>query len=98
MTPEDVIFKLGQLLPSEIARLMQDSGVKALRTCSSACAVTQYVYDETKMVGIRTGYDSLYYGPELQAVELPSSVQTFISLFDDGFFPELDAEHPMNQE
>lgn len=97
LTPEDVLFKLGQLVPGEIARLMKDSGVQALRGCPDACAVTQYVYQETRAANISTGSELLIYGEQKDTyVELPETVQAFINSFDIGCYPELDAWWPEN--
>lgn len=98
MTPEDCIFKLGQLEPDEIARLMKDSGVKGEREVSTACAVTQYVYEETKASGIRTGRALMTYhsGNDWKYFSLPGTVQQFVSNFDDGHYPELDYYAPEN--
>lgn len=101
MSPEDVLFKLGQLESPEIARLMKDFGVKALRAHFHACAVTQYVYDETKARHINTGCDTLVYYSDLAdrvVVALPDTVKQFVGDFDQGLYPELEAEHPMNLE
>lgn len=95
MSPEDVLFKLGQLEPDEIARLMKDSGVLALRGCSTACAVTQYVYNETKAENISTGPRNLFMIDRLLgetvSIPLPKTVQKFVHNFDYGQYPELDA-------
>lgn len=99
MTPEDVLFKLGQLEPDEIARLMKDSGIQALRCYSTACAVTQYVYNETRLRGISTGYVTLGYQSELGEVKiaiLPDTVTAFVGKFDGGEYPELDQNSPEN--
>lgn len=98
MSPEEILFKLGELQPPEIARLMKDSGVKALRACAESCAVTQYVYNETGLPWISTGTTDLHYGWKSTVVELPSTVQMFVRQFDEGVYPELDAMSPMNQE
>jgi len=99
MTPEDVIFKLGQLEPPEIARGMKDAGVQAKRCDTDACAVTQYTYLETKAKRILTGNAILWYdlpSGGWTVVPLPETVKQFISNFDDNHYPELDADSPEN--
>ncbi|HEU4967263.1 MAG TPA: hypothetical protein VFT53_07400 [Candidatus Saccharimonadales bacterium] len=98
MTPEDCIFKLGQLEPDEIARLMKDSGVKAQREVSTACAVTQYVYKESRAERILTGYTTLSYRTHngFTNLRLPETVKDFVAKFDDGCYPELDYYAPEN--
>lgn len=104
MSPEDVIMKLGELQPDEIARLMKDSGILAVREAGYSCAVTAYLYKETNAQEIYTGVYELKYFPfsddvsGMVEVPLPATVRTFVDQFDLGVYPELDAMSPMNQE
>lgn len=94
MTPEDCIFKLGQLEPDEIARLMKDSGVVGYQTFPDSCVIANYIRQETGVEVILTG--STYTVMEScvngnKEIDHPDSVIDFIGRFDSGKYPELDA-------
>jgi hypothetical protein len=89
VTPAEVIAKLGELAPGEIARLFTDLGIRGWPARSMSCPVAVYVRQET---GVRV----YIFGPTwrtigcLDVVELvPQSVREFVDLFDDLCYPGL---------
>ena len=90
-TPEEVIGKLGQLQPDEIARLFRDEGVTGVLGQARRCPVASYVRRET---GVRISiYDnwSQVSGDDfdLLGAATPPTVFEFIRRFDGLEYPDL---------
>jgi hypothetical protein len=89
-TPAEIIAKLGQLVPDEIARLFADENVVGELGKSRECPVARYVRRETG-VTVSIDYESWRHGSEFPSYRklLPESVEGFIDMFDRGQYPHL---------
>ena len=88
-TPEEVIDKLGQLQPDEIARLFRDEGVTGVLGQARRCPVASYVRRETGVrISIYDNWSQKNDGPEL-GTATPPTVFGFIKHFDGLEYPDL---------
>jgi len=85
MNIEQKLEVLGYLLPHEIARLLEKSGIKGYPAYSNHCPIANFLNDGNNnvTVGLSTVVtnERTYY--------LPFQVQEFIKKFDDGRYPKL---------
>lgn len=96
-TPAEVLDKLAALgSPRQIADHLASLGVRGYRTVADLCPVSVHVTAQTGVrVDIRTTFCDLR--KEQRTIPLPDPVARFVSRFDVGDFPELDAarvDHP----
>ncbi len=88
-TPAEVMAKLGQLQPDEIARLFRDLGVRGTQGRPRLCPVARYVQNETRRRVFVTRQVYSVDRPTLTGTATPTSVAGFIALFDSGMYPDL---------
>lgn len=87
-TPAEVIARLGELTPDEIARLFADEDVVGLVCTSDECPVARYIWKVTGEY-IQVG-PSVWQELEFAArQDLPRNVDEFVKRFDSGQYPYL---------
>jgi hypothetical protein len=88
-TPAEVIAKLGELTPDEIARLFADEDIVGEPGAADECPVARYVRQQTgQPVSINCGAWCVDWDHGL----LPESVKAFVTLFDSGRYQHLIEE------
>jgi hypothetical protein len=88
-TPAEVIAKLGELTPDEIARLFADEDIVGEPGAADECPVARYVHRQTgEPVSVNCGA----WGVDGHHGLLPESVKAFVTLFDSGRYPHLIEE------
>ncbi len=76
------VEKLSHLKPEEIRKLMQDEGIQGDRCDAGKCPVARFLQ---RQCGIHVDVGA-HFVNDLQS---PSSIKTFISEFDQSWYPEL---------
>lgn len=92
---EQVLHRLGQKTPEEIAEMLRRHGVTGIPGSFFECPIARLIRRET---GFRVSVDRRVvdvYGVDLRRVAglpLPKSVQDFVWQFDHGYFDDLVAQ------
>jgi hypothetical protein len=87
-TPAEIIAKLGQLVPGEIARLFADENVVGELGKSRECPVARYVRRETGITVVIDYHSWRIHGSLWQNL-LPENVGDFVETFDNDGYPHL---------
>jgi hypothetical protein len=88
-TPAEVIAKLGELDPDEIARLCADEGIVGAFG-SAECPVARYVRQQTgEQVRV---YGTAQWVRGQRVFSLPASIAEFVRRFDSERYPHLIEE------
>ena len=94
-TPDEIIAKLGELSPDEIAHLLRDAGVRGHLRLGEVCPVARYVKLNSATLTVNIGrsrYAAFDEESRCTATgELPRSVKHFALRFDGGRYPDLIA-------
>jgi hypothetical protein len=89
-TPAEVIAKLGELVPDEIARLLAEAAIVGLPAVPDKCPVARYVRQES---GQYVAISSTDWADGLSdAAPLPATVAEFVRRFDSERYPHLIEE------
>jgi hypothetical protein len=89
--------------PHEIAETLREAGVKGQRKLSERCPIAKWLTTQTNCREVQVDYGAagvyLTLGPgESFICTPPAAIDEFIRAFDDGEYPDLDAEPPDGQE
>jgi hypothetical protein len=91
-SPAEVIAKLGELTPAEIAQLFAEEGITGEVADARECPVARYVHQQT---GVLVSIGAGHWLPQAAAgtaEALPENVETFVRLFDSVEWPHLIEE------
>jgi hypothetical protein len=89
-TPAEVIAKLGELDPDEIARLFEDEGIVGEVADARECPVARYVRQQTGE-HVRV-YGTAQWVRGQRVFSLPASIAEFVRRFDSERYPHLIEE------
>jgi hypothetical protein len=92
-TPAEVIAKLGELDPDEIARLLAEAAIVGLPAVSGECPVARYVRQESGQYVVISSkhWANAHYVNfiDAAAMPLPATVAEFVRRFDSERYPHL---------
>lgn len=93
MTLKEILDRLGNLNPAEIAHRLETEGVKGYVRDPNSCPIANYVARKVETSNVSAGpfYISVFdlANRVFNSATTPHSVAEFMGLFDDGEYPNL---------